>query len=72
MYDALEPYLTTNMTRGRLINESVERRATHARARDRRPWRGRIRSGTDGFMQFYVDEAALEQTVLAQFYEKLE
>lgn len=27
--------------------------------------------GTDGFMQFYVDEASLQQIVVELFYEKV-
>ncbi len=69
LYDALEPYLTTNMTRGRLINV-----AWGAREYAREPvstLAGTHQVGGDGFMQFYADEAALEQAVLAQFYEKM-
>lgn len=69
LYDALEPYLTTNMTRGRLINEIWNAR-DYARTQTA-SLPGTHQVGTDGFMQFYVDEAALEQTVLAQYYEKL-
>ena len=70
LYDALEPYLTTNMTRGRLINEAWAAR-DHARG-ETVSLAGTHQVGSDGFMQFYIDETALEQTVLSQFYEKLE
>ena len=70
LYDALEPYLTTNMTRGRLINEAWAAR-DYARG-ETVSLAGTHQVGSDGFMQFYIDETALEQTVLSQFYEKLE
>lgn len=70
MYDAIEPYIITDMNRGRLINEIwaardyerttlVELEGTH-------------RVGSDGFMQFYADEASVQQAVLSLFYEKVE
>ena len=70
LYDELEAYLTTDMSRGRLINE-----VWNARNYERTPLvrlAGEHRVGSDGFMQFYIDEEALEQTVLALFYERVE
>lgn len=70
LYDELEPYLTTNIARGRLINE-----AWISRDYERAPLiepEGTHEIGADGFMQFYVDETALQQTVLELFYEKVE
>ena len=69
LYDALEPYLTTDMSRGLLTNliwaardyEQVEMALA-----------GDHQIGTDGFMEFRVDEAALQQTVLELFYQKVE
>ena len=58
------------MSRGRLINE-----VWNARNYERTPLvrlAGEHRVGSDGFMQFYIDEEALEQTVIALFYERVE
>lgn len=67
LYDALGPYLTTNISRGRLINESWA-----AKDYERSPLvtpAGEHAIGSDGFMEFHVDEDALLQTVLSLFYE---
>lgn len=66
LYDALEPYLTTNLGRGRLINE-----AWLAKDYERELVKldGTHKVGSDGFMQFIIDENALKETVLALFYE---
>lgn len=65
LYDGLAPYLTTNISRGRLLNEAwaareyqlapvVKLSGTHA-------------VGVDGFVQFYADDAALKQIVVELF-----
>lgn len=70
LYDSLEPYLTTNLSRGRMINEvllakdyereeTIQLEGTHA-------------VGRDGFMQFNVDEDALKRTVVKLFCEPVE
>ncbi len=67
LYDALEPYLTTNISRGRLINESWA-----AKDYERTPLvtpAGDHVIGSDSFMEFHVNEDALLQTVLSLFYE---
>lgn len=69
LYDALEDYLTTDISRGRLINE-----VWNAREFERLPLielAGQHRVGEDGFMQFIVDEDALKQVVLDLFYEPI-
>lgn len=69
LYDALTPYLTTNMSRGRLINE-----AWAAKDYEREPVikpEGVHEVGADGFMQFTVDEASLQEAVLTLFYEAM-
>ena len=69
LYDAMMPYLTTNMSRGRLINEVwaakdyerlslIQLEGIHA-------------VGPDGFMQFTADEASLQQAVVTLFYEEV-
>lgn len=69
-YDALSPYSMTNISKGRLINQLWA-----AQEFERLPLfelQGTHTLGTDGFMQFFVDEDSLEQTVLALFYEEVE
>ena len=69
LYDALTPYLTTNMSRGRLINE-----VWAAKDYERKPVvkpEGVHEVGSDGFMQFTVDEASLQEAVLTLFYEEV-
>lgn len=69
VYDQLSPYLTTNLPRGRLINEIWAAREYQQTDAVKLP--GFHQIGTDGFMQFHVDEAALEAIVLDLFYEKV-
>lgn len=69
LYDALAPYLITDMSRGRLINELWS-----AHTYEQKPLtklQGEYQIGSDGFMQFLVDEAALKETVLELFYEEV-
>ena len=66
--DALEPFLTTNFSRGRLINEAYA-------AKDygmEEPFQiaGEHVVDKDGFMQFMADEEAVKNIVLSIFYEK--
>lgn len=68
LYDALDPYLTTNLSRGRLINETwAAREYEHAPLL--KP-DGSYEVGEDGFMQFHVNQAALEQAIVDLFYEQ--
>ena len=68
LLDALEPYLTTNLSRGRLMN------AVWAAKDYDRPEpltiAGEHRIGSDGFMQFYAEESALYEATLSLFYQK--
>ena len=69
LYDALMPYLTTNLSRGRLINEVWA-------AKDyERPSVIQIEGihavGADGFMQFTADEASIQEAVVTLFYEEV-
>lgn len=70
LYDDLSPFLTTNLSRGRLINEAWAAR-DYERTVIVRP-DGIHEVGADGFMQFYVDEAALQQIVVGLFYKEVE
>ncbi|MDO5378773.1 MAG: LCP family protein [Clostridia bacterium] len=70
LYDQLEPYLITNISRGRLINEAWASR-DYERAALIEP-EGTHEIGADGFMQFHIDETALQQEVLELFYDRVE
>lgn len=68
LFDALEPFLVTNFTRGRLINEAYA-------AKDYgmgEPFRinGEHIIDKEGFMQFMADEEDVKDIVLSVFYEK--
>ena len=69
-YDALEPYLYTNIPRGQLANEAWAAK-DYERMDTIKP-EGTYQVGDDGFMEFYPDAASLQQTVLQLFYEKVE
>lgn len=69
MFDSLSPYLTTNIGRGRLINE-VWLAKDYDRV-DALHISGEHRIGSDGFMQFYADEASLYEVVLDLYYEEV-
>ncbi len=70
LYDALEAYLVTNLSRGQMINEAWNARGYERAALAQ--LEGEHRVGTDGFMQFYVDEASLQRIVVELFFEKVE
>lgn len=69
LYDAIEPYLTTNLSRGRMINEVWNtkdyRRAAVVKLA------GTYELDSDGFMQFHVDEMELKQNVIDLFFEEV-
>ena len=67
-YDALEPYLYTNIPRGQLANEAWAAK-DYERLETIKP-EGTYQVGDDGFMEFYPDAASLQQAVLQLFYEK--
>ena len=69
-YEALEPYLTTDMSRGRLINLLWETRDfTNAPMME---MKGVYEMGTEGFMEFYADDAALKELVLELLYTQVQ
>lgn len=69
IYDELEPYLTTDMSRGLLINTVWGARDyAHAQLE----LSGEHLIGSDGFMEFHVNESELQQKVLELFYQKVE
>ena len=69
LFDDLSPYLVTNIGRGRIINEAWQCR-DYERP-DVVKVAGEHRIGSDGFMQYEVDQGKLEQLVLDCFYEEV-
>lgn len=68
-FDKLSPYMTTNLSRGRLANEaSAMRDYDHSEIIE---IKGKHRIGSDGFMQFIVDQNSLQNLVLDTFFEEL-
>ncbi len=69
LYDDLTPYLTTNLSRGQMINE------LWAAKNYEKPVVVKLQGdhvvGTDGFMQFYPDEAQVQRIVAELFYERV-
>ena len=68
MLDTLAPYLTTNMVRGRMINEI--NRAYHYKVEPVQYLDGDHVIGEDGFMEFHADEQSIVDFVLNAFYTK--
>ena len=69
-YDAMEPYLYTNIPRGQLANEAWAAK-DYQRLETIEP-EGTRQIGEDGFMEFYPDAESLQQAVLQLFYEKMD
>ena len=69
LYTTLEPCLTTNLSRSELINAAWKTK-DYARLETLVP-AGTYAVGSDGFMEFHADEAALEQMILGLFYDKV-
>ena len=70
LYDALQPYLVTDMSRGRIINETWNARAYTLEE----PCQitGEHRVAEDGFTEFYPDADSIRQAVLELFWEPVE
>ncbi len=68
LFDALEPYLQTDMKRGRIINQ-VWKTRDYEYGNVVRP-EGRYSVGADGFMEFHPDEDALQKLIINLFYRK--
>lgn len=66
-YDRIESHLTTDMKRGRMINEA--NRLTKFQQADIQSPTGTRSIGTDGFMEFHADKDSLERLVVDTFYE---
>ena len=65
----LDPYLTTNLARGRLINE-IWKNKGFTRQSMVHP-KGDYTVGDDGFVEFHVDETALQALVMQLFYQQM-
>jgi hypothetical protein len=70
LLDAMDPYLLTNMKRGRIINEAWNTKdyvlldTVHPQ--------GQYVIGEDGFTEFHADETALEDLVIETLYYPVE
>ena len=69
IFDKLSPYLITNFTRGRLINEAYAAKDYAMQEPVTIP--GQHSVDKEGYMQFAADENALQNIVLSIFYEKI-
>lgn len=69
VYDQMTPYLLTNISKGRLINE-VWAAQEYELLPLIRPDGVHI-IDNDGFMQFHIDEAKLQQTIMDLQYEQV-
>ena len=65
----LDPYLTTNLARGRLINE-IWKNKGFTRQSMVHP-QGDYTVGDDGFVEFHADETALQALIMQLFYQQV-
>lgn len=70
LFDALSPYLVTNMTRPQLVSTAY--RAKDYRRAPLIQIPGTRKVGTTGYMEFHADEQALSQIVTDVFYRRAE
>ena len=70
LFDEVEPYLTTNMKRGRLVNEAWKSREYEYHVMERLA--GAYMDGADGFREFHADPESLEQLIIDIFYDPVE
>ena len=68
LYDDLTPYLCTNMNKSRVINETWNAREYQRDEIVKLPGRSSVSEA--GFMEFHLDEDALQQLVLDLFYQE--
>ncbi len=66
----MEPYVISDISRGRLINEVNQAARYTVEPTTELP--GEYAMGKDGFVEFHADEAAVRQLVLGLFYEPVE
>jgi len=67
-FNAIEPYITTSMNKGRMIN-LINSIIDYNYDFDPLIIQGEYTSGVDNFVEFYAEEDALYQLVLSTFYE---
>lgn len=67
LFDQLEPYLVTDMKRGRMINIAWATRAYTRLPMEDLP--GEHRLGPDGFMEFHPDQDLLTMAIINRFYD---
>ena len=70
LFDAVEAYLTTDMKRGRMVNEAWRSRGYERHVMER--LEGIYIDGADGFREFHADPESLEQKVMDLFYDPVE
>lgn len=68
LFNALEPYVTTSMSRGRIIN-LLNNVKEYSFVSDPLKIPGEYTRGKDGFIEFHADEDGLRQLVIQTFYE---
>jgi len=69
LFDSLSPYLVSSLSRAQLINDAWSARDYVHLPVTALP--GEHRVGSDGFMEFHVDESALQDIVLQMFYQEV-
>ncbi len=67
LFDLLSPHMQTDMRRGRMINEAWSTR-DYLRKEIVNPT-GEYVDGTNGFVEFHIDQEKLESLVMSLFYE---
>lgn len=70
LFDALEPYLVTDMSRGAIVN--LGNRMAKYEIGPIMELEGERSQGSDGLMEFYADPEALERMVINLYYERIE
>ncbi len=70
LYDVMQPYVVTNLTRGRIINIGNQYR--QYRVEEIAEIDGESILGDSGYMEFYPDEDTLEKIIRDVFYYEVE
>lgn len=70
MYDALQPYLVTDLSKGRLVNEVWA--AKDDTVKPAIALEGEHKVSEDGFTEFYPTEESIQKAVLELFWEPAE
>jgi len=70
VYDALQPYLVTDLAKGRLVNEVWA--AKDDTVEPAIALEGEHKVAEDGFTEFYPTEASIQKAVLTLFWEPVE